>query len=209
MLSQTYIVDDRREQPQSVPLEEKPNFGDSSGTFFSMYSRIAEEEDARMAERWKKDADGILVFVSSHIIIHITTCLDWNFVVRFILCCCRRIACCVCPGPEAEPSGHLRILSREHLSGPRRRQSIAGVRPVCYCQAASVLSFESRRLGQFTLVSELSYQSYLRTVGNIAASMGSSISQSYSAYTMQSREASANACVFCRRCRQDACPLGS
>ena len=138
MLSQTYIVDDRREQPQAAPIPpllplEEPNFGDSSGTLFSMYSRIAEEEDARMAERWQKDADGILIFVSSHITIHITTCLDWNFVGRFILCCCRRIACYVCPGPEAKLSGHLRILSREHLSGSRRRQSIAGVRPVRCC----------------------------------------------------------------------------
>ncbi|KAH9959260.1 hypothetical protein BC827DRAFT_1110013, partial [Russula dissimulans] len=29
---------------------------------FSMYSKIAEEEDDKMAERWQKDADGLLIF---------------------------------------------------------------------------------------------------------------------------------------------------
>ncbi|KAF8471362.1 hypothetical protein DFH94DRAFT_613220, partial [Russula ochroleuca] len=35
---------------------------DSSGLLFSMYSRIVEVEDNKMAERWQKDADGILIF---------------------------------------------------------------------------------------------------------------------------------------------------
>jgi hypothetical protein len=30
-----------------------------------MYVKIAEEEDNKMAEQWQKDADGILIFVSS------------------------------------------------------------------------------------------------------------------------------------------------
>jgi hypothetical protein len=29
-----------------------------------MYVKMAEEEDNKMAERWKEDADGILIFVS-------------------------------------------------------------------------------------------------------------------------------------------------
>jgi hypothetical protein len=29
-----------------------------------MYSKIAKEEDDQLAERWQKDADGILIFVS-------------------------------------------------------------------------------------------------------------------------------------------------
>ena len=33
-----------------------------------MYREIAEEEDKRMVERWQKDADGILIFVSSHLL---------------------------------------------------------------------------------------------------------------------------------------------
>ena len=29
-----------------------------------MYSKAAEDEDNKMAERWQKDAEGILIFVS-------------------------------------------------------------------------------------------------------------------------------------------------
>jgi hypothetical protein len=29
-----------------------------------MYSKAAEEEDKEMAERWQKDAEGIVIFVS-------------------------------------------------------------------------------------------------------------------------------------------------
>jgi Family of unknown function (DUF6535) len=32
-----------------------------------MYSKAAEEEDNDMVERWQKDADGILIFVSPRI----------------------------------------------------------------------------------------------------------------------------------------------
>ena len=48
----------------SQTLEAAPNFGDSSVPFFSIYSKIAEEEDNRMTDRWQKDAEGILIFVS-------------------------------------------------------------------------------------------------------------------------------------------------
>ena len=47
---------------QSPQLES--NFGDSSGPLFSIYYKAAKEEDNKMAERWQKDADGILFFVS-------------------------------------------------------------------------------------------------------------------------------------------------
>ena len=36
-----------------------------------MYSKIAEEKDNRMVERWQKDADGILIFVSARVRIHV------------------------------------------------------------------------------------------------------------------------------------------
>jgi hypothetical protein len=32
-----------------------------------MYIKITEGEDNKMAHRWQKDADGILIFVSHHI----------------------------------------------------------------------------------------------------------------------------------------------
>jgi hypothetical protein len=67
---QTHIntVDD--EQPHSAlnqpsqPTQGKFTFGDSSGRLFSIYSKAAKEEDDKMVERWQKDAEGILIFVS-------------------------------------------------------------------------------------------------------------------------------------------------
>ncbi|KAH9987817.1 hypothetical protein BJV77DRAFT_1161235 [Russula vinacea] len=47
---------------QNPPLQGESNFGDSSAPFFSLYSKIAEDEDNKMVERWQKDADGILIF---------------------------------------------------------------------------------------------------------------------------------------------------
>ncbi|KAH8985331.1 hypothetical protein EDB86DRAFT_2856194, partial [Lactarius hatsudake] len=38
------------------------NFVDGSGPIFSMYMELATEEDKKMAENWKADADGILIF---------------------------------------------------------------------------------------------------------------------------------------------------
>jgi hypothetical protein len=54
--------------PISVPSGEpqaESSYTDGSGALFSMYLDRAEEEDRRVAERWKGDADGILVFVRS------------------------------------------------------------------------------------------------------------------------------------------------
>ena len=39
------------------------NFADGSGHIFSMYLEMATEEDKKMVENWKADADGILIFV--------------------------------------------------------------------------------------------------------------------------------------------------
>jgi hypothetical protein len=44
---------------------EKHKRADSSGPLFTMYSQMAEKRDKEMAERWRNDADGILIFVSS------------------------------------------------------------------------------------------------------------------------------------------------
>ena len=48
------------------PSHAGSNFGNGSGPLFSIYSNIAEEEDNKMVERWQKDAQGILLFVSHH-----------------------------------------------------------------------------------------------------------------------------------------------
>ncbi|KAH9955731.1 hypothetical protein BJV74DRAFT_954766 [Russula compacta] len=46
----------------SQPPQGGSNIGDSSWPIFSMYTKIAEEEDNKMTDRWTKDADGILIF---------------------------------------------------------------------------------------------------------------------------------------------------
>jgi hypothetical protein len=43
------------------------SFSDSSGPLFHMYIKMTEEEDDKMAKRWQKDANAILIFVSPHI----------------------------------------------------------------------------------------------------------------------------------------------
>ena len=62
------------DRPLSVISSQTPrgglHFRDSSRLLFTMYSKIAEEKDNRMVERWQKDADGILIFVSPRVRIH-------------------------------------------------------------------------------------------------------------------------------------------
>ena len=43
------------------------SFVDGSGPIFSMYLEMAAEEDKKMAEGWKADADGILIFVRHYL----------------------------------------------------------------------------------------------------------------------------------------------
>ena len=44
------------------------NFVDGSGPIFSMYLEMATEEDKKMVEDWKADADGILIFVRLYLL---------------------------------------------------------------------------------------------------------------------------------------------
>lgn len=46
---------------------------DRSAPLFSMYSKMAEEKDNKMATFWQKDTDGILIFVCSFVPIHLRT----------------------------------------------------------------------------------------------------------------------------------------
>jgi hypothetical protein len=76
--SPTCNVDDHDEQSQSGHNQQSPqpqspqgesNAGDSSRPLFSLYSKIAKEQDDEMANRWQQDAKDILIFVSSHVAI--------------------------------------------------------------------------------------------------------------------------------------------
>jgi hypothetical protein len=55
--------------PAGQPLQERVVLSDtdSSGPLFHMYIKMTEGEDEKMAHRWQKDADGILIFVSPYI----------------------------------------------------------------------------------------------------------------------------------------------
>jgi hypothetical protein len=84
---------------QNQTLQEKATFSDSSGPLFNMYNKMTEEEDNKMAQRWQKDADGILIFVSLYSCW--STAANMNIVDRFILGCCRDISRGLCSGFEA------------------------------------------------------------------------------------------------------------
>ena len=101
--------------PQSAPNQAHPavsDFADGSGHIFSMYLEMATEEDKKMVEDWKADADGILIFVclSSDIVLLLhahAMAIDWS-----ILRCCRNVDICIDSGYSTEPTGHFKLLPR-------------------------------------------------------------------------------------------------
>jgi hypothetical protein len=85
-----------------------------------MYLQLAGEEDKKMTDNWKGDADGILIFVRCCFACGTATrTTNPEFEDRFILCSSRNLGHCVFTGPQAELSGHLSVLPRKHLSDPR------------------------------------------------------------------------------------------
>jgi hypothetical protein len=80
-----YKIDDDQTQPAlapnmpSQPSREERSFGDSSGPFFSIYSKAAEEEDLKMVETWHKDADAILIFVRPRVCPHAALYINITF----------------------------------------------------------------------------------------------------------------------------------
>ena len=119
-------------------MVEQPSFGnssfaDSSLPFFSIYTEATKKVDDEMVERWQKDADGILIFVSHCVGIHVVLCINSNAIDRFIFCfrCCA--PCYNRPGPEAKQPGHFCILSREHLWGSDRPECNSCFHPLPCC----------------------------------------------------------------------------
>ena len=68
-----------------------------------------------MAERWQKDADGILIFVSTRVSVHIFLRINRNTIDWSILCRSRRASFIYPPVPDSKQSGYLSILSWEYL----------------------------------------------------------------------------------------------
>ena len=72
-------IGDHQYPPQSVPAHAPKgisSFVDGSGPIFSTYLDMATEEDKKMAESWKADADGILIFVRLYLLVPCFTPTD-------------------------------------------------------------------------------------------------------------------------------------
>jgi hypothetical protein len=152
-----------------------------------------------MADRWQKDADGILIFVSPHVTsTHLIVATNVNIVDRFILCCRCGIAHSVNPGFEAKFTGYLCILSCRHISTSRRPEHISCIDSCHSSYTTPVLSTEIRNLGQFIMVPELGYQSYICTSGDIVTAVGASIPHNHSTTAFESTQACTNSFVLCR-----------
>ena len=130
--SPTCNVDDHHEQSQSGQNQQSPqphspqgesNAGDSSRPLFSLYSKIAKEQDDDMTNRWQQDAKDILIFVSGPVSILTETSIKCTTTDRSIFCCCFRATRRIRPRPQAEFTRYLCSLSREYLSSSRPRRS--------------------------------------------------------------------------------------
>lgn len=122
-----YLDESRLEGNRPPPVQ--PRFWDSSVPLFSMYSKIAEEEDKNMAERWRKDADVVFIFVSPHSGIHSAAPISWITIDRFIFGRCRLVAYGDNSGLEAKHPSYFGVLSREHASTRCPNQRISRVCP--------------------------------------------------------------------------------
>ena len=141
---------DRASQPEG-----QSDFIDGSGPIFSMYLEMAEEEDKKMTESWKADAEGILVFVRLRLLVpyfQLTHRSDW-----FILRRCRLFAFGVAPGSSTEPAGHVQLLPCQHIPASCRPESIQYFHLPPYFPT-SIFSTELCSLGERPLVFELGHQ---------------------------------------------------
>ena len=194
---------------QYNPLQEVSGFADESGPVFSMYLKLAGEEDKKMTENWKGDADGILIFVSRHSTCRASTRVypeaeDW-----FILCRRRSIRRSIRPGPQAKFPGHFSILPRKHLSSPRRFERHPGrYSPHTSQSVRPILPTNLCRMGQLALVSQLAHQSHMRTFGHIITTMGASIHEAHPD-TICSTQTSTYPRVLCGGRRETSPSVGS
>ena len=185
---------------QNNPPQEESGFADSSGPLFSMYLQLAGEEDKKMTESWKGDADGILIFVSRRSMCGASTHIHPEVEDWFILRRRGGIGRGVRAGSQAKFPGHISILPRKHLSNPRQfewhpgrysphtSQSVHPIFPTSFC-----------RMGQLTLVSQLGHQSHMRTFGHITATMGAPVHEGHPD-SIQSAQTSKDPCILCRGC---------
>ena len=76
------LVGNRHYPPQSAQNQASAqgvsHFIDGSGPIFAMYMEMAEEEDKKLAESWKADAEGILVFVRHYPLVLCFKLTHWS-----------------------------------------------------------------------------------------------------------------------------------
>jgi hypothetical protein len=108
----THQEDGHLDQPLS---QEGCRFGNSSGPLFSMYSKIVEKDDNALAERWQKDADGIIIFVSAQVRFYAIACINRKSIGGFILCSYLHIPLNIDSGPESQLTRYFRFLPQEYL----------------------------------------------------------------------------------------------
>ena len=104
------------------PSHAGSNFGDGSEPLFSIYSKTAEKEDNKLVERWQRDAQGILIFVSLRVAFRGIALMECSGC--FVLYRRRNIGHHIGPGPQTTLTGRLRILSPEHISASRQPKCI-------------------------------------------------------------------------------------
>ncbi|KAF8494151.1 hypothetical protein F5888DRAFT_674340 [Russula emetica] len=64
MGNQTGVYHGWPRSASNQPSQAESNFGDGSGPLFNIYSKVTEKDDNKRAERWQRDAQGILIFTS-------------------------------------------------------------------------------------------------------------------------------------------------
>ena len=194
---------------QNNLVQEVSGFADGSGPLFSMYLKLAGEEDKKMTDNWKGDADGILIFVSRHSTCPASTRVYLEAEDRFILCRRRGIRRSLRPGPQAKFPGHFSVLPRKHLSSPRRFEWHPGHYPPHTSQFVHpILPTNLCRMGQLTLDSQLAHQSHMRTFGHIIATMGASVHEDHPD-TIRSTQTSTYSGVLCGGRRETSPSVGS
>jgi hypothetical protein len=167
-----------------------------------MYLDRAKDEDKKMVEGWKDDAEGLLVFVgpctTSYSFSHNLESVDW-----FILGCRCSIARSNPPRYSAEFAGRLNLLLGTNLSATGFPiEWIQNFHPVESVRSLPAIHPPySSRMGQRALVPEPGYQSYLRPIGNVATAVGASLSNCCPP-TVPAPQASTYSCILCARRRK-------
>jgi hypothetical protein len=200
--SRSFTGESRVPPDQHETLQGGWGFTDPSGPLFSMYLDRAEEKDKKMTDRWKADADGILIFVSSHI-----SCLFSRQLRIYRPVCFQLWLRRLLESPSRTSSRIPRIPPHFILQISIRYCRRQRDRPSGASHPSPILPNFFRYLGQLPLVLELSHGSHMCSAGHLIATVGTSLplGESPSMYSPQTIKAPL---VLCRRRQQVTTPVG-